>query len=260
MRQSLNGMGILVLALLCSEPSKAQSGILIQLETNAPEGIVYADSTALGPARIGTFVVPANTREIRMLPPGSASWTIEPIRFFLPRDTTRVVSVRLDFPYHYRIESVPFGAEVYLETESGSTRLGVTPLVHRSDQSVAGIFRLRKPGYVSETVNPEPQVWSRYSVLMSPVVSEMVASSEVEWQPPARFRSWIDYSAIGLAVVSGALAVHYKFKADRRYDLYTRSGDASLKDDVKRFDTRAAIGLAGMQVGIGVFALRLVIR
>lgn len=78
---------------------------------------------------------------------------------------------------------------------------------------------------------------------------------------PARSpRSWIDYVSISGALVAGAVAVHYKMKADSRYEVYRQTGDPTLRPAIKRLDTRSGFAVGAMQVGITVFAIRLIGR
>ena len=79
-------------------------------------------------------------------------------------------------------------------------------------------------------------------------------------EPARSQKAWIDYVAISGAIVAGAVAVHYKMKADSRYDVYGQTGDPTLRPEIKRLDTRAGIAVGAMQVGITVFAIRLLGR
>ena len=56
------------------------------------------------------------------------------------------------------------------------------------------------------------------------------------------------------AIGGGALAAHFKFKADDEYELYLESGDPAIKESVDRYDRYSYVALGTMQVGIGVQA------
>ena len=56
------------------------------------------------------------------------------------------------------------------------------------------------------------------------------------------------------------MAVHFKFKADRRYDRYVETGDPALRPAIKRYDTYSGVALGVMQAGAGLFAVRLILR
>ena len=70
--------------------------------------------------------------------------------------------------------------------------------------------------------------------------------------------NWIDYVAIGTAIAGGILAVHYRTKADNRFDDYNETRDPALKSDVKQLDLYSGVALGAMQVGLGVIAFRLI--
>ena len=63
-----------------------------------------------------------------------------------------------------------------------------------------------------------------------------------------------------MAVAAGAVSIHYKFKADRLNEQYEQTGDAALRPRIHDLDTRAGVALGVMQVGVGVLALRFILR
>ena len=48
--------------------------------------------------------------------------------------------------------------------------------------------------------------------------------------------------------------------ADNRFDRYQETGDPLLRPTIRTYDTRSAVALGAMQAGVGVFAIRLVLR
>ncbi|MEM0964322.1 MAG: prenyltransferase, partial [Bacteroidota bacterium] len=67
------------------------------------------------------------------------------------------------------------------------------------------------------------------------------------------------------ALAAGAVAVHFKFRADSVDDRYRSEtsperGDEALLDEALRLDRYSAAALGAMQVGVGVLALRFVLR
>ena len=87
----------------------------VYIDTNFPEALVFADSLLVGGASAMLLAVPAASRSIRLTAPNPGVWSIAPITQPLDvvaGDTARVV---MHFPYHYRIESEPFGAGVHIE-------------------------------------------------------------------------------------------------------------------------------------------------
>lgn len=102
------------------------------------------------------------------------------------------------------------------------------------------------------------QVWNRQVVLLEPLTPPAATAAMHLVERPRR--RWIDAVALGTAVAAGAVAVHYKFKADRLYDDYLETTDPALRPQIKANDTRSAVALGVMQAGVAVFAVRLVFR
>lgn len=239
-------------------PASAQT---VVLETNHPRALVYADSVYLGPASQGRFDLPAGSRAFRLVAPGIDTWSVPPLAAPLEAAAEGdTLHVALHFPYRYRIETVPFGATVYAETPEGRLRLGETPLLVEQDQPLTDRLIVERRGYVAEPVEPGAAIWNRVVLPLRPALRLDAPAAEVDWTPPRERRRWIDAAALGLAVAGGALAVHYKFKADALYDDFRVTQDAALQPRIEAFDRRAAYGLGAMQVGVGIFAVRLVLR
>ena len=239
---------------------RAQQRVVVLIDTNYPEAMLYADSTRLGPARLGTFLVPAHTRQLRLVSPGGDAWSIAPVEAMLNAVAGDTVTVPLPFPYHYHIETIPFGASAFLKTMDGRMPLGQTPTLFKSLEIPDGTFIVERQGYMPEELAPGNEVWNRYLVTMQSLRVDEVESPEEAWRPPPKRRRWIDYSAAAVSVAAGALAIHYKFKADRIDDQYRATGDPELRSRVKDFDTRSAASLGVMQVGLGVLALRFILK
>ncbi len=239
---------------------RAQERVIILVETNYPAATLYADSTRLGAAALGTFVVPAHTRRLRLVPLGGDAWSIAPIETPLQAEAGDTVDVHLAFPYHYQIETIPFGATAYLETLDGRAALGTTPVLYKSPDVVDGMFIVERQGYMTEELTPGNEVWNRYLVTLRPLRVDEVESPEMAWKPPPKRRRWIDYTAGAVAVAAGALSIHYKFKADRFNDRYQQTGDPELRPEINSLDTRAAVSLGVMQVGLGVLAIRFILK
>lgn len=253
--------GALALMILTVLPAQAQQPLTVQIETNWPEATVYADTARLGPALRGAFVVPAATREIRLVPPGDDAWSILPVAATLDAAPGDTLVLDLVFPYHYRVESLPFGATVLLEDVEGRHVLGETPLLFKTDVPPAGQFVVEARGYVPERVDPDAEIWNRYLLTLAPLTdTEAAPAAQMDWRPPRRPRRWIDYTAAAVALGAGVLAVHYKFKGDRLDDRYRDTGDPVLRDRIRSYDTRSYLALGAMQAGITVLAVRLVLK
>ncbi len=240
--------------------SQAQQRAVVLIETNYPEATVYADSVRLGPASLGTFLVPVETQQLRLVPPGGDAWSISPVEVAFRAEPGDTLDVELPFPYHYQIESIPYGAMAFLENIESRIALGRTPVLFESPDVLEGTFIIERQGYMPEELTPGNEVWNRYLLTLQPVRIEDVKTAEEDWRPPRKRRRWIDYTATVVAVTAGAAAVHYKFKADRLNDEYQLNGDPSLRPEIKSLDTRSGVALGVMQAGLGVLALRFVLK
>lgn len=232
----------------------------IRIETNSPDASLYIDSTFVGGVPTGVLTVPAETKRIRLVHRDANTWSIPPVEILLDADPDDTVNVELNFDYHYRIESMPFGARVLLEEGEERIVLGSTPLLHTSDSPLEGRLAVEKPGYAIERFEPGREVWNRYVISLSPAEVVHPTAAQVDWKPPRKRRRWVDYAAIGTALAAGAFAIHYKFKADDLYSEYEETANPSLPPEISAYDTRAGVAFGVMQAGIGIFAIRLLIR
>lgn len=254
------GMWSLVWTVAAVASAAAQPAQWVAIETNAPDALVYIDDAYAGTAAQRVFVADS-AAVVRLVAPDVDTWSVEPLERTLTGATADTVHLAMVFPYYYRVETLPFGADVYVEGAEGRRRLGDTPLTYRSEKPLAGTLVIERLGYQAERVEPGRAIWNRTVLSLQPAQHVSSGAAEIPWVPAAPRRRWIDVAAASLAVGGGILAVHYKFKADRRYDDYVESGgDEAFRDDIQQFDTRAAISLGAMQVGVGVLAIRLALR
>ena len=254
-------IGLFLLVGIAARPALAQERVAVQVSTNWPEAILYADSLRLGPVGGSqVFPVPATTDRIRLVPPGRATWSIQPVSSPVPVAPGDTASLTMDFPYHYRIESIPHGVAVYDRTETGKRRaLGQTPLLYKTEHPLQDPLVIDEPGYEIEEIQPGQDIWNEHLIELTPTTDQS-ERAVVSWEPPTQRRSWIDIAAVGVAAAAAVVSIHYKFKADRLYEEYQQTGDPALRPEIKAYDTRAAVSLGVMQVGFGVFAIRLALR
>jgi hypothetical protein len=245
-------------AVLVALPVRAQEAVL-RVETNDPAAHVFADSTWLGTAVREPFTLAPGLHEVRVVPSAIGTWGVPSLSFEVRAAAGDTVEVEAAFPYLYRIVSRP-GAEALLDAPSGVTALGGTPVVYRSAGRPEGYFRLEREGFVPALVRPGTELWNLHEVTLEPVRDPDAESLGISVQEVRGPRRWIDYATVGVAVAAGVVAVHYKQKADRRYDVYRETGDPTLRPAIDRYDRYSAVALGTMQVGIGVFAIRLALR
>jgi hypothetical protein len=231
----------------------------VVIETNLPDGMVFVGNEPLGPAGAGVFELPLGEHTLTLREPNAEAWRLRSSSAEVVVDAGSTQTVRLDVPYRYRVESFPYGAVVTLEGEGASERLGKTPLDLEVDRPLEGTLVVEKAGHTVERQRPGASADNHYAFVLRPLDYE-VGETEIALGEPRAPNQWIDVAALGLAVGAGAVAVYYKFKGDDEFDEYARTGDPAQRSDFERYDTYSAIALGAMQVGIGVFAIRLVLR
>ncbi|MDA1028777.1 MAG: hypothetical protein O3B41_06975 [Bacteroidetes bacterium] len=92
---------------------------------------------------------------------------------------------------------------------------------------------------------------------------------EVEFQGPQpsvdvglgtviKKRKWLTYTAAGASLLAGAAAIHFRTKADSRFNSYLETGSPRIKREIKQLDLKSGMALGVMQIGLGVIAFRLI--
>lgn len=245
----------LALLLLLLPGLAAAQGRRLTVETNAPDARVYVDSVLVGTARQGPFDVADDARRVALRPPaglgGLAGAEADIPAGPAPR-------VRLDLPYHYRIESQPFDARVMLEAPSGVRRtLGTTPLELVEATPLDGVLVLERAGYAPARITPGAEVWNRHSALLTATGAPVQEAFAQQFAPR---RLWLDAALVGVAAAATAVSVRYKFEANDLFAQYRETGDPALRPRIRHRDLRAgwALGVAG--VALGAFSLRLALR
>jgi hypothetical protein len=262
MQRPVKQLLVLLTCSLALANAAAQDAAYVQVQTNLPDALVFADSARVGRASQGLLAIPARAQMLRLVPPKADVWSMQPIETPLDAQPGDTVVVQLDFDYHYQIESVPFGARVSIEAPAGRTVLGQTPLLYTAPQPLLDTLLVERQGYRPARLVAGREVWNRHLLTLEPLRATLDAQqpTEIAWQPPKESKRWIDYAAAGLAVAAGVVAIHYKFKADRLYDEYQETGDPALRPQIERYDDRSAIALGTMQVGLGVLIVRFALR
>ena len=238
--------------------SMAQSQILVHILSNDMDAAAYADSLYLGPAGGSPYWVDPTTKTIRLSTLRAAAWSMPPIQVPLRAEPGDSVRVTLNFPNYHRIESYPFGAEVWLQGGVRRRLLGLTPVVFTSSGTVEGMFHIELEGYIPSVVKPKTDLWNRYEISLKALaqVNERSGLSPAVKQR----RRWIDWGTAAVAMAAGAVAVHYKFRADRINDEYLMTGDASLRPRVARLDDYSGVALGVMQAGLVTLAVRFALK
>ncbi|PIQ63236.1 MAG: hypothetical protein COV99_04145 [Bacteroidetes bacterium CG12_big_fil_rev_8_21_14_0_65_60_17] len=227
----------------------------LTVDSNMKTAHVFVDGEWVGRISDGPFTVPDSAEELMVKPEHIDAWAIEPIRFDLTTGKSDG-TLRAMFPYHYRVESMPPGADVFLVSPMGDEWLGETPLLHKSTVALQGELMVAQEGYTSVRITPGQDIWNHEVVTLD--IADTHVARRIGIEETDRRRRWIDVTALSTAVVAGALAIHFRTKADNRFDRWQETQDPDLKDRIQRFDVYSGIAVGTMQAGIGVFAFRLV--
>ena len=247
-------MGLLVMAY----PAWAQDPVLLEVESNNEFAVVYADAIRLGPVRTGPYLIPADTRAIKLAAGLMQAWSVSPLLRDMEAAPGDTVRLQMDFPFHHRLDSRPFGARAYLDDGSARILLGTTPVVHVTRSPIPGAFAIELDGYEPVRITPRNEIWNRYDIALRAL--DPAAGSAQVLDIPRRRRTWIDYAASTIGIAAGIAAVHYKFKADRLDDTYRDTGDPALRPRIARFDDYSGVALGVMQINLGVLAIRFALR
>ena len=260
-RRPLSATGCIALSIRCawllgvlwiaiSSPLYGQNRYL-SVTSNAPGASIWVDGSWLGHVGQSPFSVPVGTRNVVVRPLGEEVWSVDPLRFTLEPDTGRV-ALDAQFAYHYHIQSIPSGASVFL----GQQNLGATPIVHRSAAPVEEDFLLEMKRYDAARIRPGQDIWNPVSITMTPVMDPVEGLPDNYAMEKAR-PNWTNLAAAALAFSAGVLAIHYRTKADNRYQDYLQTGSPSLRADIRRLDVQSGVALGTMQAGLGFVAIRL---
>lgn len=225
---------------------------------------LYADGVRLGPATGAAYAVAAGAVRLALVEEGEETWNARRTEAEVDVPAGDTLDVALALPVRYRVTTVPPGVVVTLETAGGLREtLGTAPLVLDRPAAVQGQFVATHPGHLDARVAAGDSATNRVRLVLRPLTPE--EGRAADWRPPRRARAWIDYAAAGVAIASAVVAVHYKFQADAVDDRYRtpgspERGNPELRAEAERLDGYALGGLIGMQVGLGILAIRLVLR
>lgn len=250
--------GTSLLILLSAGRLSAQASEIghLRVRSNLAESLILVDSAFVGVVGDDRFLaVEPGIHVVGVAPSEVGSWALSPPETEVSVQPGDSLTILLDFPTTYRIDTVPFGATVFREDDD--VALGQTPLVFTTESALRAALILEKRGYATERIIPGTEVVNQHSVSLRPISDDTRAASPVEWDGPPRSGSWLTYSALGLVAAGGALAVHFKFRADDRYDEYLITADPETKNEVDRLDRLSYVALGGMQVGIGLLVYKL---
>ncbi|MEM6327364.1 MAG: hypothetical protein AAF791_09630 [Bacteroidota bacterium] len=258
-------MRLVALSLLLASAASAQPATLF-VATETPNALVVLDDAVLGPAADSPFAIEPGAWTVALVEP-SGAWDGRRATTEVTARPGDTLSVDLNLPVRTRIESLPLHAEVVLLRPDGTEEvLGTTPLVVDRPEGLDGRLVARLDGH-TEAVVEAPEAGGRVSLVLRP--DDLAADETFTHSLPTRRsnprRVALDVGLGALAVAAGAVAVHYKFRADAADDAYRQPlgrtfGDVSYLNDARRLDTYSGVALGVSTASLGVLALRLAIR
>ena len=247
----------LALLLGLAVPAAAQTA---HVRVDAPAGDVVVDGALAG--RAGAWIgVEAGTREVALLDDAQA-WDPRRAATTVTVSAGDSATVALALPTRLRVETLPIRALVVREQNGTRDTLGTAPLTVETEGPAVWIAVLDGYQEVRQAVAADAESVT----LVLPLAADAVP--ETALLPTERStvgRTLTDIGIGAAALAAGAVAVHYKFRADSADDRYRSEGGVgfgseALRQEALRLDRYSAVALGAMQVGIGVLALRFVLR
>ena len=249
----------LLLMVLAASAAGAQTG---WVRVDAAAGTVMVDGVVAGPA--GEWVEAApGARQIALVD-DVAAWNPRRVETQVRVASGDSLRVPLVLPLRTRIESLPIRAQVARRSPDGRLdSLGIAPLTLDLPPGERLELVATLEGYQparTVAVAGQPTV-----IVLAPADGRVAEATLLPTERSTARRTLVD-AAIGAATLAaGALAIHYKFRADAVDDRYRalaspERGDEGLRQEALRLDRISAGALIGMQAGVAVLALRLVRR
>ena len=256
---------LLLLLVLAAPSASAQTAyVRVDASASAAPGAVVLDGTLAGdPGDV--FAVPADTAVVVALVergPDAAPRRAE-VTVLIPAGDTLAVGLAL--PVRYRVETLPLRARVSLQTDGGQRPLGVAPLTLDVPAGTGGTLVATLDGYRETRLALRPTD-APLTLILPPEGAAPGAIPVTVLTTETHHRRLLVDAGIGaLALAAGAVAVVTKFRADDLDDQYrdprsAQRGSSDLRDRAARFDRISLAALGAMQVGVGVLAVRLVLR
>lgn len=222
----------------------------LEVRSNAPDAVVYLDGSWLGRKADGPFQIPVSSRMVRVATGEDALWSVDPLFFRIAPTADTTIVLHAHFPRVYQFDSTPSGAEVM----ASGVVLGRTPLRLERREALDSV-RVQLDGFASLSRTVGDGLWNREVFELETLPGGRAVSTGFVME--RKRRDWVSIAATTSALAAGALAIHFRTKADNRYDDYNREGKLDLKSDIKRLDLQSGVALGAMQLGLGVVVFRL---
>lgn len=260
--------GFLLLALLASArvavAQEASEIAWIDVAAERADALVLIDSVIAG--RVASGPLATTPGRHRVMLRESKAWNARAVAqdvTLSPGDTLRLALV---LPTRTRIETLPLRAEVRWEQPGRAPQsLGTTPVVIDVDGAPSGTFVISKKGYETSHLPADAVAGERAFVSLTPEGLEEARAPGVLPEHARSSARWVDLG-IGVATLAaGALAAYFKLEADHLDDRYRNPtsadfGKEAVRSKAEQYDSYSGVGLIGMQAGLGVLAVRFILR
>lgn len=230
------------------------------VETDGAAVFVAQGDATLGPFAPGAVVrLPAGDATVTAVD-DAAAWDALRASAEVALGAGDTVWVVLPLPVRYRVETVPLGAALSVDGRAA----GTAPQAVVLPRGTTATLTARLPDHADATATLGGD-GGHVVLRLRPTAPEAAAVTLLPTQRRPRTRTWIDVGVGTLAVAAGAVAVHYKFRADALDDRYRapdspERGDEALRERAEALDVRSGVALGVMQGALGVLALRFVLR
>jgi hypothetical protein len=264
----LVGFALACGVLVAASPASAQTGyVRVDAPAGGALGLVVVDGAQAG--RPGdVLAVPADSATTVALVEAGAAWNPRRAEVTVSVPAGDTLAVGLALPERYRVETLPLGARVRLDRPDGAAQLlGEAPLTVDLAPGTAGTLVATLDGYAEARLALDGRAGVPVTLVLAPdgTAPGTVPVTVLTTERSGRGRALIDAAVGALTLGAGAFAVVTKFRADRIDDRYrdpasAERGSESLRAEAQRLDRFSLVALGAMQVGVGVLAVRLVLR
>ncbi len=159
----------------------------------------------------------------------------------------------------YRLNSVPYGAQVWLQGKF----LGTTPYVLRLPESQTARVELRHPAYRAmpiEVGGRGETAWSKrnYEIVLEKDLDYAAASTQEHagWRARIAKHRKLAYLSAAVSLAAGVGSVLLKREADEAYEQYLVSGDPAVRENyfarAEKYDRYYGASFALFEVSFGV--------
>jgi hypothetical protein len=187
-------------------------------------------------------------RDIDVFYPDKASWKKQRKRLSETVIASSSGIVRLTFSSTWRIETVPFGADVLVS----DSVLGTTPLEIQTTGSVPAIL-LRKKGFESESVALAAGNKETVHIVLRPTAENDHPEQVQDYRGPHTILKNRILVPAAAGFSSAIAAILFKQKANAYYSEYLITMNDEAYDRAHRYDQYAGISLFVTQLAVGYF-------